>query len=1544
MSQALLVTLMCDGASNTFTFDPAVSSLLYVGTSRAADRAHAWAMIEAGAKGSFLRAARGFVLVAHDGTTPERVSMDDVEELVLRMQTIAGDRQAVLYIRRSTPGARTYSKIGFSYDADLMIGRNEGCAVRYASPLVSGTHARLTLTGDTFTITDLGSSNGTFVNGLLLAANQAFALVAGDVVQVLDLVIMVGHRFITINHPRALSLAEVEGMVAIDHDAFRELCPPASDVESDLPLFYPAPRLTHSIHAKAFQVDDPPQKKREDDQPAIMQLGPSFIMGLASVFMVVSAIARIQAGGSILSGAPMIAMSVSMMAGMLLWPIINRNYTKKRDEREEVRRETRYTDYLNTLEATFKKECESQAEVLRTNRADVVDLMNRAQVLSPRLMNRATVHDDFMDLRVGTGTTNLEADFHWPQRRFSMDDDKLLDKVTAISKNPPKVHDVPLAFDPAEHSIAGVLGPHDVLWSFMRGLIIQTCAFYSYQDLKIILIADDEDEPEWAFLRAMPHLFDDSGEQRYLATSFDSLTAVSLVIDRELEARREQRVDSVGEYGVYYVVICASKELAERSDAVSRLVQQRTNYGFSLLFMGQQLRDLPRECGYVVDLSASDLSDAYGVSSQSLNIPAVKAGEARMFDRDDVSGTMETFTPDILVSREDAHSFALDFVRARLDMPAQRTQLPSSVGFLEMFQVGNIAQLNIGQRWAEGDGSRTLATPVGLDAAGEHSILNLHENVHGPHGLIAGTTGSGKSEFIITYVLSMAVNYAPDEAAFVLIDYKGGGLAGAFDNERYRLPHLAGTITNLDGAAIARSLVSIKSELKRRQDAFNRAREITGEATMDIYKYLRAYRAGTLTEPLPHLFIVADEFAELKQQEPEFMDELISAARIGRSLGVHLILATQKPTGVVNDQIWSNSRFKVCLKVADAADSKEMLRRPDAAEIKGPGRFYLLVGYNESFSSGQAAYAGAGYAPTDEFEPKRDDAVDLIDDSGQAVATLRPPRANTKTGESEMNTVLEALMRTADAQHLHAQRLWLDPLPTHIVLDELVRTNDWKPSEDGLTVMLGQVDDPSRQRQFPYILDILAAGNVLLYGSQASGIDALAGTILYALAEAYGPDRVAYYVADLGTGALMPFSSMPQCGGVLLANDTERMANLFRLIEGEIDRRRMMLAAAGCDFERYEATAEERPVRMVVLITNISAFYELYAAYEDRLTAIARDAPRYGIHLILTANSANAARMRLRASFGLSIMGMLNDSSDFVTLLGKKPKAPIPEHEKRCLVVVENETFEMQGASICQEGEADAPLIEQLGKQLSEATPLRARPIPVLPRRVHAEDMQLPLANSKLIPVGFARSTVEPMFFDANKSPVMLVLGNDLDFISRYLRGMHQTLKDSGNVNYTFIDPQGLLGETDDVRHVLTTDTTIVPALANIEKGKPCDVLVFTSIMQTMAGLPGDASKSLQDYIAQERGVGRTALVACSELWRTRNNYDPWYKVLSAYGNGIWAGSGMGDQTVFRMARVLSEYRQPAKRSDGYLAMRGDVVPVRLVEADGEPDDEEANA
>ena len=222
-------------------------------------------------------------------------------------------------------------------------------------------------------------------------------------------------------------------------------------------------------------------------------------------------------------------------------------------------------------------------------------------------------------------------------------------------------------------------------------------------------------------------------------------------------------------------------------------------------------------------------------------------------------------------------------------------------------------------------------------------------------------------------ILSLAVNFHPHDVAFLLIDYKGGGMANLFKN----LPHLLGTITNLDGAQSMRALASINAEIHRRERLF-------GEFEVNhINQYQKKFKNGEATEPLPHLFLISDEFAELKVNQPDFIKELVSIARVGRSLGVHLILATQKPSGVVDDQIWSNSRFKIALKVADRSDSNEMLHTPDAAEITQTGRAYLQVGNNEVYELFQSAWSGADYQPDKDDMGIEDHTIYLINELGQ---------------------------------------------------------------------------------------------------------------------------------------------------------------------------------------------------------------------------------------------------------------------------------------------------------------------------------------------------------------------------------------------------------------------------------------------------------------------------------------------------------------------------------------------------------------------------------
>ena len=319
-------------------------------------------------------------------------------------------------------------------------------------------------------------------------------------------------------------------------------------------------------------------------------------------------------------------------------------------------------------------------------------------------------------------------------------------------------------------------------------------------------------------------------------------------------------------YIPHYVVIITDLTLLLGHNIMEHIYEDLTGIGISFVFVDEVIESLPEHVKTVIDYRGDKkatllLQDGNYTNKEITPLPSVSLSEKENFARN-LAGIHHIQT--------------------------LRNSIPNSITFLEMYGVNKVEELELLKRWQENETFQTMAVPLGVRGRDDILYLNIHEKAHGPHGLIAGTTGSGKSELIQSYILSLAVNYHPYEVAFLLIDYKGGGMANLFAD----LPHVVGTITNLDGNQANRALVSIKAELKKRQRIF------AENDVNHINQYMKLFKEGKVKEPLPHLLIISDEFAELKANQPDFMDELVSTARIGRSLGVKLILATQKPSGV----------------------------------------------------------------------------------------------------------------------------------------------------------------------------------------------------------------------------------------------------------------------------------------------------------------------------------------------------------------------------------------------------------------------------------------------------------------------------------------------------------------------------------------------------------------------------------------------------------------------------------------------------------------------
>ena len=404
----------------------------------------------------------------------------------------------------------------------------------------------------------------------------------------------------------------------------------------------------------------------------------------------------------------------------------------------------------------------------------------------------------------------MDIDVQYPERKFEIERDELEEQLLDLCEAPHVIENVPISVSLLENNVTGVIGDRSNAIKFANGLILQLASLYSYDEVKLVFILNEKDTNKFDYVKWLPHIWNDDKSFRFLAKDFDDIKDVSSYLDAEFESRMNMKDDELEDVSPYYIIFAFDKNLSLRADIIKKIYENKKNYNFSILTFFDELKNLPKECSNVIELDKN---------------------QGKIYDKNDVSGKITEFKPDIYIDKN-LNKLSVALSNIKLNNGDETYTLPKMITFLEMYGVGKIEHLNVLSRWKENDPTKTLAAQIGVDTIGDAFKLDLHEKYHGPHGLVAGMTGSGKSEFIMTYILSLAINYHPDEVSFVLIDYKGGGMAKAFE----KLPHIAGIITNLDGAAINRSLISIQSELRRRQGIFAQASKQTGISNIDIYK------------------------------------------------------------------------------------------------------------------------------------------------------------------------------------------------------------------------------------------------------------------------------------------------------------------------------------------------------------------------------------------------------------------------------------------------------------------------------------------------------------------------------------------------------------------------------------------------------------------------------------------------------------------------------------------------------------------------------------
>jgi S-DNA-T family DNA segregation ATPase FtsK/SpoIIIE len=565
-----------------------------------------------------------------------------------------------------------------------------------------------------------------------------------------------------------------------------------------------------------------------------------------------------------------------------------------------------------------------------------------------------------------------------------------------------------------------------------------------------------------------------------------------------------------------------------------------------------------------------------------------------------------------------------------------------------------VEELDILSRWSRACSFKSVAAPIGIRENGEVFEFDIHEKKHGPHGIVAGTSGSGKSEALTTWILSIALNFHPNDVSFALIDFKGDGLAGILKS----LPHVAGVISNVnDAGVIERNIRSLYGEIKRRELVFEAA------GINNIHKYQEARGGGRDMAPMPYLIVVIDEFAEMKTQFPDQMSEFVSIARTGRSLGVYMVLSMQSPGGVVTGQVEANSRFRICLRTANSGESKEILGTADAYQIRHPGRAYVKVGA-EVYEQVQTFYSKALYRP-DTAAKGPPTKINIVEADGERVRpevyekTLRLSGGETEA-EEEGRAVARYVNDTAAQNGIrHTRQVWTELLPERLFLSALTagreafRDGAWEARSEGLAVIAGLVDDPDGQRQYPLVLDFMRDGHQVLYGAPSTGKTTFLQTVIASAAMTYTPDQLQFLILDFGTWGLKIFERLPHSLLAVDANDSDNVKRAEKYMLAEIERRKRLFSGEGVGtLEAYrEVTGQSIPA-VVIVIDNMASLYNMYQDMLDSLITVAREGGGMGVYLLVTAGSPGSFMFRIAQYVKAAYALQLTDKSDYRALVG----------------------------------------------------------------------------------------------------------------------------------------------------------------------------------------------------------------------------------------------------------------------------------------------------
>ncbi|MEV5380848.1 type VII secretion protein EccCa [Streptomyces nondiastaticus] len=1307
---------------------------------------------------------------------------------------------------------------------------------------------------------------------------------------------------------------------------------------SQIVVSRPPRTLPPEVPGEEVLLQAPPELPRGRQEGLLMQLLPTLGMASSMVYFFMPGAAPMMK----IMGVLMMCSTLGMTIAMIV-----RHRQGTQGQTADMRRD--YLKYLSQTRRTVQRTAKAQRDA-QFYLHPSPDQLWSVVAEGTRLWERRAGDDDFAHVRIGLGTQQLATPLVAPE---TAPIDELEPLTTGAMQQFLATHSsldgMPVALSLRAFYHVTLSGDPESVHGAARALVAQLVTLHSPEDLVVAVVSARGAASYWEWTKWLPHVqvpgaVDGAGARRLIG---DDLTELEDLLRPRLEGRTRFSRDGqpVLDQPHVVVVLDGAPVPADSVFAAPEGLQGVT----------------------VVEVVTGDLGEPRG----GLSV-VVQPGSLRLMSQVAVYEGV----PDTL-AMEAAEALARQLAPMRMGGGGDGDEpLLANLDFTDLLGLGDAGAVDVARTWRPRSAAERLRVPIGVSEDGAPVMLDLKEAAQdgmGPHGLCVGATGSGKSELLRTLVLGLAVTHSSETLNFVLADFKGGATFAGMSE----MPHVAAVITNLadDLTLVDRMRDSITGELQRRQELLRSAGNYA-----NIHDYEKARAAGAALEPLASLVLVIDEFSELLTAKPDFIDMFIQIGRIGRSLGVHLLLASQRLEEGRLRGLETYLSYRIGLRTFSAAESRTALGVPDAYHLPSvPGSGYLKFGTDE-MTRFKAAYVSGTYRSDAGTGPRTGplpiERRPVLFTAEPVPVTYTAPAPVTPSspapGEDALaDTVLDVIVRRLEGQGPPAHQVWLPPLDRSAALDELLPplsavpgrglTAPEHPRPGRLSVPIGLVDKPFEQRRDVLYRDFSgAAGNMLVVGGPQSGKSTLMRTLVSAFALTHTPAEVQFYGLDFGGGGMSAIEGLPHVGGVASRLDPERVRRTVAEVAGVLARREEYFRANAIDsigtFRRMRASGEitDQPWGDVFLIVDgWSSFRQEYEMLEGLVADVAARGLGYGVHVVVTASRNMEVRASLKDQLLNRLELRLGDTMD--SEFDRKVAANVPAGVPGRGQLPEKLHF-MAAVPRIDSGSDPETLTDgtaAMVRAVSEAWSGPGAPgVRLLPRRLRADDLPKGFEQPQHgVAFGIDETNLEPVFVDFETDPFFLVFGESESGKTALLRLLAKQISERygpdeakivvGDYRRTLLDvvPATHLLEYAPVASALTVHADALNRLMERRAPQP-DItpqqlrdrswwsgprfFVIIDDYELVSTGSGNPLSVLTENLPFARDVGVRFIIARSSAGASRSMYETFMqrvKELGAQGVLLSGDPGEGD-----LLGGVRPHQMPPGR--GYFVSRKRGVPL----------------